>query len=170
MNIHRYYFPGQIVFITQIVNDRKPLFYEPQNINILKGILTNVKDLHPFTMLAYVFLPDHFHILIHPTGQSNFSQILHSIKRNFTHAYKQHMNISGPLKIWQKRFWDHVIRDEKDMENHLHYIHYNPIKHGYVNDLGAWENCSYNAWQERGLYDQPFQWREPENSSWGDYI
>jgi putative transposase len=168
MNIRRYYFPDQIVFITQIVKDRKPLFNNPENINLFRQVLKNVKECHPFSMLAYVFLPDHFHILIQPTGQSNFSQILHSIKRNFTWEYKQQSGISEPLKIWQKRFWDHVIRNERDLENHLNYIHYNPIKHGYVRDMSAWDNSSYSIWQDRGLYEQTDEWNEPLRSSWGE--
>jgi putative transposase len=96
-------------------------------------------------MLAYVFLYDHFHMLIQPTGQSNFSQIMHSLKPNFTKAYKKMLGLSSSqsMKFWQKRFWDHVIRDDRDLENHLHYIHLNPIKHGYVSDPRDWLDRSY---------------------------
>ena len=63
-------------------------------------------------MLAYVFLPDHFHMLVKPLGEATFSQIMQSLKPNFTKAYKEAQGISGHLKLWQRRFWDHVIRDE----------------------------------------------------------
>lgn len=168
MNIHRYYYPGQIVFITQKVNAQNAVFDNPKNTFLLKQILTNVQGIHPFSMLAYVFLHDHFHILIRPTGQSNFSQILHSIKTNFTREYKQQMNITGNLNLWQKRFWNHVIRDETDLENHLHYIHYNPVKHGYVKNMDAWKHSSYTLWDDRGFYNRLSTWNEPENSSWGE--
>jgi putative transposase len=135
MNIRRYYFPGQIVFITQVVKDRNPIFNDPKMVVLLKETLLNVKQLHSFSMLAYVYLPDHFHLLIRPTGESNFSQIMHSIKTNFTRHFKLITNHTGSISIWQKRFWDHVIRDEKDLENHIHYIHCNPVKHAYVEDL-----------------------------------
>jgi putative transposase len=168
MNIRRYYYPGQIVFITQKTRDQSPVFENTKNLFLLKQIFKNVHIIHPFSMLAYVFLPDHFHILIRPTGNSNFSQILHSIKTNFTREYKQQRKITGNLNLWQKRFWDHVIRDETDLENHLHYIHYNPVKHGYVKEMGAWKHSSYALWDDRGFYDRLSTWDEPENSSWGE--
>ncbi len=84
MNFHRYYIPGSAVFITQVVQDREPVFREHQYLNPLCETLRKVKELHPFTMLGYVFLFDHFHILIQPTGKSNFSAIMHSLKPNFT--------------------------------------------------------------------------------------
>ncbi|MGB8983510.1 MAG: transposase, partial [Anaerolineales bacterium] len=136
MNFHRYYIPGSAVFITQVVQDRKPVFHDPQCMNLLNEILCNVRQLHPFTILGYGFLPEHFHIIIQPTGGSTFSDIMHSLKPNFTREYKRLLGLSSfeSMKFWQKRFWDHVIRDDRDFENHLHYIHFNPVKHGYVTD------------------------------------
>ena len=168
MDIRRYYFPEQIVFITQIIENRRKLFANPEMINLLRQIMHYVNEYHPFSMLGYAFLPDHFHILIRPTGQSNFSQIMHSIKRNFTKSYKEKNNISTRVNLWQKRFWDHVIRDEDDLENHLHYMHFNPVKHGYVKDPAEWNDSSFTAWQNRGLYSKNIIWIEPENSSWGE--
>jgi len=160
VNFHRYYYPGQIVFITQVVKDRNPVFGNPEALDLLREILKNVKVLHPFSVLAYVFLPDHFHILIHPGEQSNFSKIMHSLKSNFTCEFKKKYKLSTPFTFWQKRFWDHVIRDESDLENHIHYIHYNPIKHGYVKEMSTWQYSSYSVWQERGLYNNQKVWVE----------
>lgn len=168
MDIHRYYYPEQIVFITQIVEDRRKMFANPEMVNLLHQILHNVNEYHPFSMLGYAFLPDHFHILIKPTGQSNFSQIMHSIKRIFTKSFKEKNNIKYSLSLWQKRFWDHVIRDEIDLENHLHYIHFNPVKHGYVKDPAEWNDSSFKTWQNRGLYPTTMEWTEPEDSFWGE--
>jgi len=156
------------VFITQVVKDRKPVFDNPEVLDLLRKTLRNVKVFHPFSMLAYVFLPDHFHILIHPGEQSNFSNIMHSIKSNFTREYKKKYKLSGYLTFWQKRFCDDVIRDEIDLENHIHYIHYNPAKHGYVKEISAWQYSSYSAWQDRGLYNNEEVWAEPKNISWGE--
>ena len=77
-------------------------------------------------------------------------------------------NISSPCHIWQNRFWDHVIRDENDLENHIHYIHANPIKHGYVSDPFQWKNSSIISWQERGFYPNGFGWEEPKAFNWGE--
>ncbi len=170
VNFHRYYIPGAAVFITQVVEDRQKIFSDPEMLELLRLTLRTVRALHPFTMLGYVFLPDHFHIIIQPTGESNFSQIMHSLKPNFTKAYKKAIGISSSqnLKFWQKRFWDHVIRDDRDLENHLRYIHYNPVKHGLITDPRAWPNSSYIEWEKRGLYPEPFAWEEPKNVTWGE--
>lgn len=170
MNFRRYYIPGSTVFITQVVQGREFVFRESKNVVLLREILRNVKALHPFVMLGYVFLPDHFHILIQPTGKSNFSDIMHSLKSNFTREYKKIIGISTSqsLKFWQKRFWDHVIRDDKDFENHLHYIHYNPAKHGFVKDPRDWKDSSYIEWEGRGLYPAAFGWDEPNDINWGE--
>jgi putative transposase len=170
MNFHRYYFPGTAVFITQVVEGRQPIFRDPEMVDLLRLTLQNVRTLHPFTMLGYVFLPDHFHMIIQPTGETNFSQIMHSLKPNFTKAYKKAIGISSSQNrnIWQKRFWDHVIRDDRDLENHLHYIHYNPVKHGLTTDPRFWPDSSYIEWVKRGLYPVPFVWEEPKNVMWGE--
>ncbi len=170
MNFRRYYIPGSAVFITQVVQDREPVFRDPKNVNLLREILHNVKQLHPFSMLGYVFLPDHFHVVVQPTGKSNFSDIMHSLKPHFTKEYKKLIGLSPSqsMKAWQKRFWDHVIRDDKDFENRLHYIHYNPVKHGLVKDLRGWIDSSYIEWEKRGLYPSAFGWDEPNNVEWGE--
>lgn len=168
MNFHRYYFPGQIVFITQNVKEKKPEFNDPELVALLISTLRNTKERYPFKMLAYVFLPDHFHLLIQPQSKTNFSQIMHSLKFNFTKAYKKKAGISEPLSFWQKRFWDHVIRDENDLENHFHYIHYNPVKHGYVSDPSGWQNSSYKSWAMRGAFPQDKVWLEPKDGKWGE--
>jgi putative transposase len=64
--------------------------------------------------------------------------------------------------------WDHVIRNENDLENHIHYIHFNPVKHGYVPDPGDWKNSSFHEWQQRGAYSRQENWSEPEHTSWGE--
>ncbi len=111
MNFRRYYIPGSAVFITQVVQGRTPVFGDPSNVKLLREILRNVKELHAFVMLGYVFLLDHFHIMIQPTEVSNFSDIMHSFKSNFTKEYKKLIGLSPSesMKFWQKRFWDHVI-------------------------------------------------------------
>lgn len=170
MNFRRYYIPGSAVFITQVVEDRKAVFSESKMVLLLRQILQNVKEFHPFTMLGYVFLPDHFHAIIQPTGESNFSNIMHSLQPNFTKEYKRIIGLSSSesLKFWQKRFWDHVIRDECDFESHLHYIHYNPVKHGFVKDARDWKDSSYIEWEKRGLYPTSFKWEEPKDVDWGE--
>jgi putative transposase len=87
MNFRRYCVPNAIVFITQVVQDCAPVFRDETHLELLRSTLRRVKALHPSSMLSYAFMPDHFHLLIKPTGDSNFSQIMHSLKPNFTKAY-----------------------------------------------------------------------------------
>jgi putative transposase len=170
MNFRRYYIPGSAVFITQVVQGRKPVFQDRQNSSLLGDTIRRVQELHPFVMLGHVFLPDHFHMVIQPTGKSNFSDIMHSLKPQYTRAYKKMLGRSSadPMHFWQKRFWDHVIRDDKDFENHLHYMHFNPVKHGLVKDPRDWKDSSYVEWEEKGLYPRNFMWEEPKSIDWGE--
>ena len=160
MNIRRYYVPNATIFITNVVHRRQPVFSAVQHVDLLRTVLHAVKEHHPFAMIGYVFLPDHFHIMFRTTGASNFSQIMQSWKRNFTVQYKESLGIDGRMKFWQKRFWDHVIRNERDFRNHLDYIHYNPVKHGYVERPEQWPHSSYVDWQGRGFYADGWGWTE----------
>ncbi len=162
-NIRRYYVPDSIVFITQVVEGRVPVFRNIQHLDLLREIIHEAQRLYPFAMLAFVFLPDHFHLLFKPMHGVTNTQIMHSIKPNFTKAYKTTIGVQGSMKFWQKRYWDHIIRDEDDFANHLHYIHYNPVKHGYVNKPEDWQHSSFLQWKTRGVYPDEWGWNLPES-------
>lgn len=169
MNIRRYYVSNAIVFITQVVAWRTPIFREERFITLWRSVLHEVKKHHPFEMIGYVILFDHFHWMMRPTGSSNFSDIMHSLKRNYTLEYKKLIGINGKMQLWQKGFWDHLIRDENDFERHLDYIHFNPVRHGYVEKPEAWPHSSYLHWQERGAYSAGWGWSLPasfEEHNW----
>ena len=162
MNIRRYYIPNTIYFITAVTRHRKPIFADETNLDILRKTLRNVKAIHPFIMRAYVFLPDHLHALVKPDDATNITKILQSAQRNFTVNFKKAKGIIQPLRLWQHRFWDHMIRDEKDYENHFDYIHYNPVKHGYVTKPEDWFHSSYHYCLEKGYYEVGWGYTEPE--------
>ncbi len=79
-----------------------------------------------------------------------------SIKWNYTYEYKRLNEVAGSLTLWQKRFWDHIIRDEDDLARHVDYIHYNPVKHGLAATAAQWKHSTFTHWQERGYY--PPEW------------
>jgi len=169
MNIRRYYVSSAIVFITQVVAGRTPVFAQSTFVDLLREHLRKTQRCHPFVMVGYCFLPDHFHIMLRPTGSSTFSDIMHSLKPNFTKAYKKLLGISGNMKFWQQGFWDHVIRDEEDFRRHLDYIHYNPVKHGLVRCPEDWPHSSYGYWKARGAYPEQWGWSLPasiHNHEW----
>lgn len=161
-NIRRYYIPDSIVFITQVVEGRVPVFRNPQHLDLLREIMRQAQRLYPFGMLAFVFLPDHFHLLFRPAVGVTYTKIMHSIKPNFTKAYKASLGVQGSMKFWQKRYWDHIIRSEDDFANHLHYIHYNPVKHGYVSRPEDWPHSSFLQWKARGIYPDEWGWNLPD--------
>jgi putative transposase len=87
-----------------------------------------------------------------PDNNPNFSKVLLSFKWNFTSNFKKHHNISSTAKLWQRGFWDHIIRNEGDLKTHLDYIHWNPVKHSYTNDPEIWLYSSYKDWKIKGVY------------------
>jgi len=153
-NFRRYYVPNAIVFITGVTRDRFPYFEAEDNVNLLFETMRRVQTIHPFRLLAYVILPDHFHWLMRVDDASgNFSRVLHSVKRNYTLNYKKARGITTPFNLWQERFWDHIIRDERDLHNHFDYIHWNPVKHGCVQRPEDWRHSTFRHWLERGYYE-----------------
>lgn len=163
MNIRRYYVPNALVFTTQVVENRQPLFQHPQHLDLLLSIIREARERYPFQMLAYVFLPDHFHLLIRPIAPITHTQVMHSIKPNFTKAYEANLGISGSMKFWQKRYWDHVIRDEHDFMARMAYIHFNPVKHGYTQRPEDWPHSSFTAWCNKGAYPDQWGWTPPDS-------
>lgn len=113
-------------------------------------------------MRAYAFLPDHFHLLIFVPKTTDISKLAQSIQRNFTRNYKKAHGINEPVRLWQRGFWDHVIRDERDFANHFHYIHYNPVKHGYVSKPEAYTHTSFHEYVKREWYELGWGHEEPE--------
>jgi len=114
-------------------------------------------------MRAYFFGKEHFHLLIYIPATTNVSKLLQSIQRNYTRNYKQAHAITHSLNLWQRGFWDHVIRDGDDLANHFDYIHYNPVKHGYVKKPEDYAHSSYLDYVKRGWYEIGWGHTEPEN-------
>jgi putative transposase len=155
-NIRRYKSTNQTIFITAVCYQRIPILVNNPEKQMLLEILREVKSQLPFRLMAYVILNDHFHCLIRPEDGSDFSRIVQSIKLRFTHRWKADHGINTPVKLWQRRFWDYVIRDTEDLHRHLAYIHFNPVKHGLVTDPADWHWSSFKAHQAKGRY--PLGW------------
>jgi putative transposase len=103
-----------------------------------------------------------------PENDSNYSQKWQMIKGLSTIRHNQTYKTNGK-RIWQNRFWEHLIRGEKDYENHFHYIHINPIKHGYVNRLIDWRFSSFQDYVNIGVYDIDYGFKEGLKNDDGDY-
>ena len=160
--IRRYNIPDALYFITAVTHERQPVFADTANIALLRQTMRRVQEIHPFEMRAYVFLPDHLHLLIHIPDATSISRVMHSMQRNLTLNYKRARAIEQQVTIWQRGFWDHVIRDDTDWANHLHYIHFNPVKHGYVSGPEDYPHSSFQEYVRRGWYEIGWGHVEPE--------
>jgi len=156
MNYRRYYEPGGTYFFTVTTQHRQPLLIE--HIDRLRAAFRQGIERYPFIIDGIVILPDHIHTLWHlPDGDDNFSIRWMVIKRKFSAGLATGIvNRSKQAKrekgIWQRRFWEHYIRNEADWCRHLDYIHYNPVKHGYYSTPAEWPYSSFRRSVKEGLY------------------
>ena len=151
----RRYSPGRVYFVTAVTHQRAPLLIE--NRDLFRLSIKKVRPILPFDLIAWVLLPDHLHLIIDP-GAFDLSNLMQQIKLSFAFHTRRRIGLYRG-KIWQSRFWDHIIRDQEDMNRHIDYIHYNPVKHGRVQDPFAWEPSSIHKYQEKGFY--PPDWGRP---------
>lgn len=134
-----------------------------QHIGILQEAIEWVRVVHPIHVDAWVVLPEHMHVVWSlPPGDSNYALRWSSIKRRFSKAlpvteWRSAVRMGrGERGIWQRRYWEHLIRDERDYERHLDYIHYNPVKHGWVKRTADWPHSSFRQYVDVGIY--PADW------------
>jgi len=167
-NYKRYYTPGQKVFITLVTYQRKPLLID--HIEPLREALKTVQAKHPFQLTAAVVLPDHCHFIVDlPEEDSDFSTRISLFKARFSRSLPKFdteptasRTRRREREIWQRRFWEHTIRDEIDFQRHFDYIHFNPVKHGYVSRCSDWPQSSFHRYVEQRIYALDWGRREPE--------
>jgi len=156
-NFKRLYLDGGCYFFTLVTHQRRRWLATPEARHRLREAIAHVRKRYSLTMDAIVLLPDHLHCIWRlPRGDSDFSTRWRLIKHHVSRS--QTLREHAPL--WQPRFWEHAIRDEKDWRIHMDYIHFNPVKHGLVKSPGDWPYSSFNRAVEKGLY-------EPE---WGNNV
>jgi putative transposase len=157
----RNFVPGGTYFFTVVTAGRAPVFADESARRILGSVSRECLRRKPVNVLATVLLPDHFHCLwALPISDSTYSERLRWIKREFTRQWlatggmEQSHTVSDQRRrgVWQRRFWEHTIRDEADLENHFDYIHYNPVKHGYVSSPRDWPWSTFHRWVCAGHY------------------
>jgi len=154
-NYRRAYTPGGHYFFTLVTHGRQKLFDRQNNIDRLRDAFRHVKKKRPFSIDAIVILPDHLHLVLGlPKGETDFSQRLRLIKHHLSIHIDAPRNHRGEKRIWQRRFWEHLLRDEQDWRNHIDYIHYNPVKHGYVQRPLDWPHSSFSRAVRKGWYDE----------------
>ena len=161
-NYRRLYSDGACYFFTLVTHQRRPIF-NTSSLPHLKASLLSATMRMPFRIPAIVVMPEHLHCLwLLPSGDSDHSRRWQFIKASFTRRLKRAEN-NICLPIWQNRYWEHLIRDEAHFQRHLDYIHYNPVKHGYVTRPFDWPWSSFRSHVERGYYSEEWGVSEPSS-------
>ncbi len=166
-NYRRYRIEGGTYFFTLKTENNLPLFQDKNNVHLLGQVIRETKRKWPFEINAIVLLPDHLHALwILPQADADYSKRWAWLKREFTVRYlssggheQSRSNSQSRNRrrgVWQRRFWEHMVRDEDDFDAHFDYIHWNPVKHQYVLRPCLWKHSSFHQWVKRGVY--PSNW------------
>jgi putative transposase len=165
-NYRRHRVPGGTYFFTVNLEDRRSQMLTA-NIDHLRKAVRQTRAKSPFHIDAWVVLPAHLHcIWTLPHGDTNFSARWQSIKTAFSKQIpaNEFRSLSreskGERGIWQRRFWEHTLRDDDDYARHVDYVHFNPVKHGLVLSAAAWPFSSFHRAVAMGLYDASWAARD----------
>jgi putative transposase len=167
---------GSTYFFTLVSFHRRPILCHESIRRSLRRAINDVRVNYPFAIDAWVLLPDHLHcIWTLPDGDHDFSTRWSLIKRSVSRFAAElalpekanHARARRESTIWQRRFWEHLIRDARDFERHLDYIHYNPVKHGHAIRASAWPYSSIHRYVKSGLYS--IDWAGGDDTAWGDF-
>ncbi len=162
---HRVRMEGGSYFFTVVTYRRQPLLTQPESRQILREVVQQVRQEYPFVIDAWVLLPEHMHcIWTLPPGDSDYSKRWGLIKAGFSKRARdlfrrdEWMNTSKAKHrestIWQRRFWEHQIRDQEDFNRHVDYVYWNPVKHGYVARVADWPFSTFHRDVRAGIYPE----------------
>ena len=166
MRYRRVFVPGGSYFFTVNLGDRRSGLLT-EHVDLLRAAVRRVRQDHPFQIDAMVVLPDHVHALwTMPEDDADYSRRWRLIKSSFSRGipWTECIDASriqkGERGIWQRRFWEHCIRDETDFARHVDYIHINPVKHGYVARAVEWPYSSIHRFIRQGVIGADWGYRE----------
>ncbi|MEL1265257.1 REP-associated tyrosine transposase [Pseudoxanthomonas putridarboris] len=149
---------GGTYFFTVNLAERKARLLTEHIIELREAFRRTRRD-HPFLLDAIVVLPDHLHCLwTMPDGDDDYPTRWRLIKSRFSRGIAHGEWVSnsrrrkGERGIWQRRYWEHLIRDDHDYRVHADYIHYNPVKHGHAASPADWPYSTFHRWLDRGTY------------------
>ena len=152
----RLWVPGGTYFFTVNLADRSRRSLV-DNIDALRLSVYAIRAAHPFETIAWCVLPDHLHVVwTLPPGDDDFATRWMLIKAQFSRRIENGERLSASRRkhhergIWQRRYWEHLIRDERDLQNHIDYIHFNPVKHGWAQRPRDWPHSSFHRFVREG--------------------
>ena len=157
--------PGGTFFFTVVAYKRQPILTKLKCMDILREVINKVKQQYPFTIDGWVLLPDHIHAIWSlPEYDNDFSKRWGLIKAGFSKKAKNLLHRNEWMTdakrkyrettIWQRRFWEHMIRDEKDFNTHMDYIYFNPVKYGLVKCVKDWPYSTFHKCVKKGFYEE----------------
>ena len=158
MNYWRAFIQNSYLHLIVVSYKRKSIFAD--NIELLRHAFKNAKQFFDFEIIAICVLPDHIHVILNPKNIEEYPKIITSIKYYFSKNYNVGVETptygyvnKGEKGIFQRRFFEHTIASEEELNNQINYIHYNPVKHGQVNKVKDWQYSSFHKFVKLGLYD-----------------
>jgi putative transposase len=157
----RNFISGGTFFFTVTLADRRSSALV-DHVASLRAAFRQTRRERPFSIDAIVVLPDHLHAMMTlPPDDADFSGRWRRIKALFTRdVVRRGLPISrnprGEFDLWQRRFWEHTIRDEADLSRHVDYIHFNPVKHGLTTRVNDWPYSSFHRYVRQGVF--PDDW------------
>jgi putative transposase len=173
-NYRRSYVPGGIYFFTVKTLENRPTLVEEPYRSALRHAINNVRGMMPFQSIAWVLLSDHLHTMWQlPENDTNYSLRWSLIKQEVTRRcgrlsgmpVTESRRKRGEGTIWQRRFWEHTIRNDTDLRNHIDYIHFNPVKHGYVRRPSDWPYSTFHQFVRNQIYPEDWAWTDEDPSS-----
>jgi putative transposase len=146
---------GTYFFTVTLKNRHSSLLID--RIDFLRDAVRQTRREKPFQIDAWVVMPEHIHVVwTLPLNDDNYAGRWRLIKSRFSHQVAKAENLThnakGEYQIWQRRFWEHTIRDNNDFSRHVDYVHYNPVKHGYVTQVRDWQYSTFHRYVEQGIY------------------
>jgi len=168
---------GSTYFFTLVTFGRQPILCLPPIPSALRRALENVRVTRPFHIDAWVLMPDHMHcIWTLPDGDVDYSTrwslIKNSVSR-FAGLPERSATTTSVSRIkhrdaaiWQRRFYEHQIRDELDFERHVDYVHFNPVRHGHAASAADWPYSTFHRYVREGMYAPDWGGTQPARSMW----
>jgi REP-associated tyrosine transposase len=159
----RAWHPGGTYFFTVNLLHRNGNDLLIRHIELLREAVSSIQRRHPFSIHGWVVLPEHMHCIIElPLDDDDYAKRWRLIKTAFSRALPHTETLSqvrakrGERGIWQRRYWEHLIRDDRDYRAHMDYIHINPVKHGLVRRVADWPYSTFHRLVTEGVY--PGNW------------
>lgn len=179
----RWYVTGGTYFFTAVTLGRRPILCGDMARRCLHAAIETVRKKRPLELVAIILLPDHIHtVWTLPPGDADYPTRWKRLKEEFTLAYLAGGGAEAPPTlsrlrqgergVWQRRYWEHMVRDEEDLERCVDYVHWNPKKHRYVASVRDWPWSSFHRYVDLGEYSRDWGTADPspgyDDPEWGE--